>query len=207
MRDQDQKGATSLPVMPEAVAKACEVVRSDAANTMQHDTTADLSARLMCRVDARKLGLVLAWVDQIAAHSPQPAAPEGREGSSTTGASAHVASQGSATATDAQRSAGMCRINFEDDGRHVDDVAISGDLIRMFRLEAMDRDQFWGAVYLRDGRDLRFWFDGSMARSLKVTAEWEGEAPSSEALSPKSEAKPSASAPATDEPTKPEGEA
>ena len=57
------------PVMPRAVADACEVVRTDAANTMQHTTTADLSARLMCRVDARKLGLVLAWVDQFAARA------------------------------------------------------------------------------------------------------------------------------------------
>lgn len=70
---------------------------------------------------------------------------------------------------------GVCRVDFEKDGLHVDDVAISGDLIRMFRLEAMDRDQFWGAVSLKDGRDLRFWFDGSKARSLKVTAEWDGE--------------------------------
>ena len=52
--------------MPKAVAEACEAVRIDAADTMQHTTTADLSARLMCRVDARKLGLVLAWVDQFA---------------------------------------------------------------------------------------------------------------------------------------------
>lgn len=52
--------------MPAAVATACEIVRADAADTMQHSTTRDLGARLMCRVDARKLGLVLAWIDQFA---------------------------------------------------------------------------------------------------------------------------------------------
>ncbi len=82
---------------------------------------------------------------------------------------------------DAEPSVSVCRVDFEADGYHVDDVAISGDLIGMFRLEMMDRDQCWGAVYLRDGRDLRFWFDGSKARSLKVTAEWEGEVASSPA--------------------------
>lgn len=66
-----------------------------------------------------------------------------------------------------------CRIDFEKDGRRVDDIAISGELISMFRLEAMDRDQFWGAVFMRDGRSFRLWFDGSKARSLKVTGEWE----------------------------------
>lgn len=57
--------------MPKAVAEACEVVRVDAANTMQHDTTADLTPRLMCRVDARKLGLLLAWVDQFSGGSDE----------------------------------------------------------------------------------------------------------------------------------------
>lgn len=67
----------------------------------------------------------------------------------------------------------ICRVDLEKDGASVDDIAISGDLISMFRLERMDRDQFWGCVYMLDGRTLRFSFDGSKARSLNVTAEWE----------------------------------
>lgn len=51
---------------PHAVLAAAEQVRRDAADTMQHCTTPDLTARLMCRVDARKLGVVLAWLDQHA---------------------------------------------------------------------------------------------------------------------------------------------
>lgn len=58
--------------IPNAVVEACEVIRTDAANTMTHSTTPDLTPRLMCQVDARKLGLVLAWVDQ---HAPRPTSP------------------------------------------------------------------------------------------------------------------------------------
>ncbi len=54
-------------LMPLAVRLASERVRADAANTMRHDTTSDLSARLMCRVGVNDLGLVMAWVDQFAA--------------------------------------------------------------------------------------------------------------------------------------------
>ena len=54
-------------LMPLAVRLASERVRADAANTMRHDTTSDLSARLMCRVGVNNLGLVMAWVDQFAA--------------------------------------------------------------------------------------------------------------------------------------------
>lgn len=54
-------------LMPLAVRLASERVRADAANTMRHDTTSDLSARLMCRVGVQDLGLVMAWVDQFAA--------------------------------------------------------------------------------------------------------------------------------------------
>jgi len=53
-------------LMPLAVRLASERVRADAANTMRHDTTSDLSARLMCRVGVHDLGLVMAWVDQFA---------------------------------------------------------------------------------------------------------------------------------------------
>ena len=41
---------TDAYLMPLAVRLASERVRADAANTMRHDTTSDLSARLMCRV-------------------------------------------------------------------------------------------------------------------------------------------------------------
>lgn len=58
--------------MPKSVFDACEVVRTDAANTMTHCTTSDLTPRLMCQVDARKLGLVLAWVDQLATRPTSP---------------------------------------------------------------------------------------------------------------------------------------
>jgi len=51
-------------VMPQAVAEAAERVRRDAADSMFHSTTADLSARLMCRVGARELGLLMAWLAQ-----------------------------------------------------------------------------------------------------------------------------------------------
>ncbi|MBP7973264.1 MAG: hypothetical protein KAZ48_10725 [Candidatus Nanopelagicales bacterium] len=57
----------SAYLMPLAVRLASERVRADAANTMRHDTTSDLSARLMCRVGVHDLGLVMAWVDQFAA--------------------------------------------------------------------------------------------------------------------------------------------
>lgn len=50
---------------PRAVADAEEVVRKDAADTMHHHTTSDLSARLMCRVGVRELALVLAHYDQL----------------------------------------------------------------------------------------------------------------------------------------------
>ena len=58
---------TDTYLMPLAVRLASERVRADAANTMRHDTTSDLSARLMCRVGVHDLGLVMAWVDQFAA--------------------------------------------------------------------------------------------------------------------------------------------
>lgn len=54
----------AAPVVPLAVMLASERVRADAANTMRHDTTSDLSARLMCRVAVSDIGLVLAWLDQ-----------------------------------------------------------------------------------------------------------------------------------------------
>ena len=64
------------------------------------------------------------------------------------------------------------RVDFEK-ADELDDLAIGGDLIRMVRLERMAGNHFWGAIYMRDGRDLRlsFWVE---KRSLAVTAEWEG---------------------------------
>lgn len=63
----------------------------------------------------------------------------------------------------------------------VDDVAIGGDLIQMFRLERMDKGHFWGKVYFRDGRSLRFSFWTSKRSRLQVGAEWEGRATSERA--------------------------
>ena len=54
-----------------------EQVRQDAADRMQHSTTSDLSARLMCRVGFRELTLMLAHYDGLKqAHS---ARQEGQE--------------------------------------------------------------------------------------------------------------------------------
>ena len=49
---------------PPRVLVALERVRTDAADTMHHSTTDSLDARLMSRVGARELALVLAWLDQ-----------------------------------------------------------------------------------------------------------------------------------------------
>ncbi|UPT53178.1 hypothetical protein [Synechococcus phage Ssp-JY42] len=51
-------------LIPLAVWLAAERIRVDAANTMRHDTTSDLTPRLMCRVGVSDIGLVLAWLDQ-----------------------------------------------------------------------------------------------------------------------------------------------
>ena len=62
--------------------QAEERVRQDAADRMQHNTTADLSARLMCRVGFRELTLLLAHYDGLKrahAASLAPAVPEGWE--------------------------------------------------------------------------------------------------------------------------------
>lgn len=60
--------------------QAEEQVRKDAADRMQHNTTSDLSARLMCRVGFRELTLLLAHYDGLKrahAASLAPAVPEG----------------------------------------------------------------------------------------------------------------------------------
>lgn len=57
--------APSGNAMPEVTSAAIERVRRDAANTMQHTITSDLSARLMCRVGVHDLAQVLAWAGQF----------------------------------------------------------------------------------------------------------------------------------------------
>jgi len=53
--------------------QAEEQVRQDAADRMQHTTTSDLSARLMCRVGFRELTLLLAHYDGLKrAHADKP---------------------------------------------------------------------------------------------------------------------------------------
>lgn len=47
------------------IERAEEQVRNDASDRMQHSTTADLSARLMCRVGFRELTLLLAHYDGL----------------------------------------------------------------------------------------------------------------------------------------------
>lgn len=55
------------------VFEAEEQVRQDAADRMQHTTTSDLSARLMCRVGFRELTLLLAHYDGLKqAHADKP---------------------------------------------------------------------------------------------------------------------------------------
>lgn len=51
--------------MADPIEHAEETVRQDAADRMQHSTTSDLSARLMCRVGFRELTLLLAHYDQL----------------------------------------------------------------------------------------------------------------------------------------------
>lgn len=60
---------------PRAVVDAIERVRSDAANSMFHSSTDDLSTRLMCRVGIRELALVLAWLDQHTSATIEPKEP------------------------------------------------------------------------------------------------------------------------------------
>ena len=66
----------------------------------------------------------------------------------------------------------VLRVDFEDGGFALDDLAIGGDLIHMLRLERMSGDSVWGKVYLRDGRSLRLSLHIEK-RSLKMNAEWE----------------------------------
>lgn len=51
----------------------------------------------------------------------------------------------------------VARIDLDDgdlwSGGALDDLAISGDLIQMLRLERMDTGVFWGRIYMKDGPD------------------------------------------------------
>lgn len=40
-----------------------------------------------------------------------------------------------------------------DSGGSLDDLAISGELINMLRLERMDTGVFWGRIYMKNGPD------------------------------------------------------
>lgn len=57
-------------------------------------------------------------------------------------------------------------------GDELDDIAIGGDNIHLLRLERMDGNDWWGCIYLKDGRSLRLSFYVEK-RSLSVTGEWE----------------------------------
>ena len=61
------------------------------------------------------------------------------------------------------------RIDFERDGESVDDLAISGDLVSMVRLERMSGTSVWGAVYMKDGRQFTIWL--TSGRSLRFKGE------------------------------------
>lgn len=41
---------------------------------------------------------------------------------------------------------------------HLDDLAISGDLIQMVRIERMSDGVVWGAIYLKDKREITLHF-------------------------------------------------
>lgn len=60
------------------------------------------------------------------------------------------------------------RIDLDDNG--LDDLAISGELIEMLRLERMGPGHFWGRIYMKDGNhvEMTFWAKRS---KLSVTAE------------------------------------
>lgn len=47
----------------------------------------------------------------------------------------------------------MCRIDMDGDTDLLDDLAISGDHIKLLRLEDMG-EGFWGRVYMHDGSDI-----------------------------------------------------
>jgi len=65
------------------------------------------------------------------------------------------------------------RIDFSSGGLisgDLDDLAISGDQIKMLRLERMSGDSAWGRIYMNDGQDVVLRFCVAK-RSLVITAE------------------------------------
>jgi hypothetical protein len=55
-------------------------------------------------------------------------------------------------------------------GGDLDDLAISGDQIKMLRLERMSGSSAWGRIHMIDGRDIVLRFSVAK-RSLVITAE------------------------------------
>lgn len=68
------------------------------------------------------------------------------------------------------------RVDMDVDGEGLDDLAISGDLVSMFRLERMNETWFWGAIYMKDGRSYRIGFSTTKGR-LKATCELDRPSP------------------------------
>jgi hypothetical protein len=73
--------------------------------------------------------------------------------------------------------ADMRRIDLErgdlETGGDLDDLAISGEHIKLLRIERMSDHSAWGRIYMNDGRDVVLRF-GVGKGKLVMTAEGEG---------------------------------
>lgn len=67
----------------------------------------------------------------------------------------------------------MCRIDTDEKG--LDDLAISGELIEMLRLERMADNHFWGRVYMRDGNHIEL---GIYAKRQRISIDADRPTPS-----------------------------
>jgi hypothetical protein len=69
---------------------------------------------------------------------------------------------------------GTHRVDFKfgdlQSGGDLDDLAISGDLIEMVRVERMSGDSCWGMIYMKDGQHIRLSWSSSKGK-LAITAE------------------------------------
>ena len=69
---------------------------------------------------------------------------------------------------------GTYRVDFKSgdlqSGGDLDDLAISGDLIEMVRVERMSGDSCWGMIYMKDGQHIRLSWSSSKGK-LAITAE------------------------------------
>lgn len=65
----------------------------------------------------------------------------------------------------------MCRIDMDGDTDLLDDLAISGDHIKLLRLEDMG-EGFWGRIYMHDGSDIVLSI-GAKRRRVSVIVERE----------------------------------